>query len=284
LIKSKTIDIIKFDFAFRSYQYATVWMRIFMNKSLIEEVANIDCVMSLIDVRYLTITISFAKIIKMNAAINVRDIDNVLHECEFYVMLNFYLDDLFNDRKMRNHMHREFHIMNDLKCKLLMRLDIMTSEQMIINLIDKSLFISMCDDLIVSIRINSKSNSRITRVVHSKISIIIFLNSVTSISIYMRDKKLSLNRDFLFESNHEKLSFSLEIMRDLYTHVCNCNMNFVHVRNDLFTTMIVSSRIRLDVFIEYEEESCFQINLAYHEWVVVLDENLKNFHRVVCEI
>lgn len=236
-----------------------------MNNLFIEEVANIDCAMSLIDVRYLTIIISFAKIIKMNAAMNVRDIDNVLHECESYVMLNFYLDDLFNDKKARGHIHREFHIVNDLKCKLLMSLDIMTSKQMIINLIDKSLFISMCDNLVVSIRINSKSNSRITRVMHSKVSIIISLNSVTSISIYMRDKKLLFNRDFLFESNHEKLSFSLEVMRDLYTHVCDCNMNFVHVRNDLFTSVIVSSRTRLDVLIEYEEKNCFQIDLAYHE-------------------
>jgi hypothetical protein len=259
-------------------------MKIFMNKSLIEEVMNIDCVMSLINVHYLTIMISFAKIIKMNAAINVRDIDNVLHECEFYVMLNFYLDDLFYDKKVRNHMHREFHIMNDLKCKLLMKLDIMTSKQMIINLIDKSLFIFMCNDLIVSIRINSKSNSRITRIMHSKISMIIFFNSITSIFIYMRDKRLLFNKDFLFESNHEKLSFSLEIMRGLYTYVCDCNMNFVHVRNDLFTTMIVSSRTRLDVFIEYKEENYFQINFAYHKWIVVLDENLKNFHKIVCEI
>ncbi len=240
-------------------------MMIALNKSVIEEVANIEYVMSLIDTKYLMITLSKITIEKMSTSINVRKIENILHQFNAYVILDLYLDELFNDKKTRDHIRREFHVMNELKCKLLMRLNIMTSEEMIINLINKSLIISTCENLIVSIRINLKSNSRIRRIVHSKEFVIVFSNFVTSILTYMREKKLSFNKDFLFESNHDVLTASLDDMSNLYTHVCNCNLVFVHVRNDLFKSMIISLRTRLRLLIEYEEKECFQIESDLHE-------------------
>jgi hypothetical protein len=240
-------------------------MMIALNKSTIEGVVDIECAMSLIDVKYLTLTLPKVSIVEMLASINVRDIENVLHQFSAYVMLDLYLDELFDDKKIRDHMRREFHVMNDLKCKLLMRLDIMISEEMIINLADKSLIILTCEKLIVSIRINLKPNSRIRRIVHSKEFVIVFSNSVTSILTYMRERKLSFNRNFLFESNHDALTASLGDMSGLYTHVCDCNLVFVHVRNGLFKSVIISLRTRLGLLIEYEEKECFQIESDLHE-------------------
>ncbi len=186
----------------------------------------------------------------MSISINVKRIENVLHKCDIYIMLDLYLDDIFNELKIREHIHRKFHVVNDMKCRLLMKLDIMTSKKMIINLTDKSLIISTCENMIISIQINSKSNSRIKRIVHSKDSVIIFSNSVTNISIYLREKKLSSNRDFLFELNHDALTTSLEEMNKFYTHVCDCDLTFVHVRNDLFKSMMISLKTRLSILIE----------------------------------
>ncbi len=111
-------------------------------------------------------------------------------------MLDLYLDELSNDQKICDHIRREFHVVNDLKCKLLMKLDIMISKKMIINLKNKSLIIFICENMTILIRINLKSNSRIKRIVHNKKSVIILSNSVMSVSIYLREKKFSLNRNF----------------------------------------------------------------------------------------
>jgi hypothetical protein len=240
-------------------------MMITLNKSLIERITDIECVMFLIDTKYLMTILSKIDIEKMSTSIKVRDIENVLHQFSAYIMLDLYLDELSNDKKIRDHIRREFDDVNDLKCKLFMRFNIMISEEMIINLKNKSLIIFICENMTILIRINLKSNSRIKRIVHSKKSVIIFSNSVMSVSIYLREKKLSFNKNFLFESNHDVLTISLDDMSDLYTHVCDCNLIFVHVRNDLFKSVIISLRTRLELLIEYEEKECFQIESDLHE-------------------
>jgi hypothetical protein len=149
----------------------------------------------------------------------------------------------------------------------------MISEKMIINLTNKSLIVSTCENLTISIRVNSKLNSRIKRIVHNKKFVTISLNSIMSISIYLRSKKLSSNKDFLFESNHNALTQSFEKMSELYMHVCDCNIVFVHVRNELLESVIVSSKTRLSILIEYEKEECFQIDSNFHEWTIILNES-----------
>jgi hypothetical protein len=247
-------------------------MRIALDVSTVEEVADTRCAMSLIDTRYLTLTFSKIQIIKMSASINVRDIENVLHQSFSYVMLDLYLNGTCKEKKTRAHIRRKFHIVKELKCKILMRLDIMTSKKMIINLTNKSLIISICENMTISIRINSKSNFRIRRIVHSKDFVTISSNAVTNVLTYMREKKLSLNRDFLFELNHEILIISLEELDDLYTHVCDCNIAFVHVRNATSKSVLILSKSRLDLLIEYEEKECFQVESKLHEWAVVCNE------------
>jgi hypothetical protein len=191
---------------------------------------------------------------------------------KFLRLLDLYLNELVDETKAREHIKREFHLIDELKCKLLMNLNIMISEKIIINLTNKSLIISTCENLLISIRVNLKSNSRIRRIVHSKKSIMLFSNSIVNISTYLREKKLSSNRDFLFESNCETLITSFDEMNDLYTHVCDCNIAFVHVRNELLESMIISSKTRFELFTKYEEENCFQIDEEYHEWAIISNE------------
>jgi hypothetical protein len=239
------------------YQYVIAWMMIDLNKSVVEEIADTDCVMSLIEINYLITIVSKTVILKMPTLINVRSIENALHQSFSYVMLDLYLNEMCNDKKAWAHIRRESHIVNDLKCRLLMSLNIMTFKEMIINLVDKSLIISICENIAISIKINSKSNFRTRRIVHSKESVTVSLNSIISVLIYMRERKLSINRDFLFEPNHDVFTASLKEMSNLYTHVCDCNLAFVHVRNKLSKSVIISSKTRLSILIEYEEKECF---------------------------
>jgi hypothetical protein len=264
IIKSRVKKITHKDYEFRSYQYAIAWIILSLSQSAIEDVANTDCVMSLVDAKYLLATILKTKVMKMSISINVKEIENILHKCDICLMLDLYLDDVSNESKVREHIHKEFHVIDDLKCKLLMKLNIITSEEMIINLIDKSLLISTCENLVILIRINLKSNSRIRRIVHNKISVVISSNSIVSILIYLREKKLSSNKDFLFKSNNNILTKFLDDLDEFYTHVCDCNLAFVHVENVLVKSVMISSKTRLELLTEYEKEECFQIKFELH--------------------
>ncbi len=240
-------------------------MTITLNKFVIEKVVDIECTMSLMNTKYLTSILSKAIITKMSTLINVRDINNALHQSNSYVMLDLYLDEITIERKIRNHIKRKFHLVNELKCKLLMKLNIMISKKMIINLTNKSLIIFTCENLTIFIKINFKSNSRIRRIVHSKKSIVIFSNLIVNILTYLREKKLSSNKDFLFESNNNIFTKSLIDFDELYIHVCDCNLAFIHVKNAFVKSVIILLKTRLELLTEYEKKECFQVKFEFHE-------------------
>ena len=102
----------------------------------------------------------------MSVSINVRDINNVLHECITYVMLNVFLNDTFQIVSIRRQLHREFHVMKNLKCKIFLKINILNAEQMTINLTNKIMMIPICKNLMMSIKIILKSNARIRKIVH----------------------------------------------------------------------------------------------------------------------
>ena len=131
-------------------------------------IVNTECSMSLIDENYLKNILFNLIINKMSISVNVRNINNVLHECIIYVMLNIFLNDTFQIVSPREQLHREFHIMKNFKCKILLKMNILNAKQMKIDFVNKIMMISICKNLIMSVRIILKSNARIKKIVHSK--------------------------------------------------------------------------------------------------------------------
>jgi hypothetical protein len=128
IVKSSVKNTIKKNYDFRFYQYVIVWMQISLKKSSIKRITNTKCVVFLMNWKYLTTILLNVNIQNMLAFINVRDIKNILHQFNFYAFLNLYLLDIIDDKKIKEHIHREFHIIDELKCKILMKLNIMISE------------------------------------------------------------------------------------------------------------------------------------------------------------
>ena len=137
-------------------------------KFQIKTIVDTECSMNLINENYLKNILFNLIINKMSVSINVRDIDNVLHECITYVMLNVFLNDTFQIVSTWKQLHKKFHVVKNFKCKIFLKMNILNAEQMSINLINKIMMISICKNLMMSIKITFKSNARIRRVVHSK--------------------------------------------------------------------------------------------------------------------
>ena len=92
---------------------------------------------------------------------------------------------------------------------------------------------------------------------------------MTKIQIYLKSKKLSNDKNYLFESNPKKLTVALKKADEFYIHVCDCNFFFVQIRNDLTIFVIISRRSRLGILNEYEKKGCYQIESLYHEVVII---------------
>ena len=189
LIKSFVFKTIKNGLSFRSYQYASVWLRIEM-KEIIETVANTKCSMNLIDEIYLTDIFSNAIISKMPAPINVRSIGNVVHENSIYFVLKIFLNEIADAKPARGQLTRKFHIIPDLKCRVLISMNILKPEKINIDLINKIMIIPTCRNLIVIIRIAPKPNAKIKKIIHVKNETIISVKTVAKVPTYLKKKIL----------------------------------------------------------------------------------------------
>ena len=261
------------DLKFRFYQYAIVWVRIEM-KDFIEFVTDIECLMSFIDESYLLNILFKTTISKMPTSVNVRGIKNAFHECVAFIVLNVFLNETLNSKSVRNQLLREFHIIKNLKCRILIEMNVLEAEQISLNMINKVMIIPICKNLIIDIRIAPKPNVRIKRIVHSKKKTIIPLKTTAKISTYLKKRKLFNDRNYLFEFNVSELTIALKKAENFYIHVCDCNMFYVHVKNDRSTSIIFVCRARLKTLTEYEKKDCYEIENSYHEIALITHENI----------
>ena len=188
------------DLSFRSYHFVIIWIMINLFK-FIKIVTNIECAMFFINEKYFRKILFDENVIKMIVLINVKNIKNVHKKCDIYVFLILYLNGESKDVSVREYFRREIHVIKNLKCKFFFEMNILKTKQIIINLINKIMIIFTCKNLIMFIKIASKSNARICRVIYFKNQIVIFFKSMTQISIYMKNKSLSDDKNYFFESN-----------------------------------------------------------------------------------
>ena len=176
----------------------------------IEIVINIECAVFFINEKYFRKLLFDENVIKMIVSINVKNIKNVHKKCDIYVFFYLYLNDESKNIFFREYFRREIHVIKNLKCKVLFKMNILKTKQIIINLINKIIMIFTCRNLIIFIKIAFKSNAQIRRVIHFKNQTVISFKSITQISIYMKNKLLSDDRNYFFKLNQQQLTIFLK--------------------------------------------------------------------------
>jgi len=126
--------------------------------------------MSLSDREFIeSITSNFTtKIRKLTSLISIHDIENKIYNSDEYILINdFIKETLLNDTSAIAFFQREVHLMNDLKIKMFIDIDILNSKRIQINLNDRTLQIDSCQDIIVKIDIVTRKKANLKRIVRS---------------------------------------------------------------------------------------------------------------------
>ena len=92
---------------------------------------------------------------------------------------------------------------------------------------------------------------RIRRVMRVKRRQIIFSKSIKIVKVFLYNKKLLLNRDFLFEL----------LINKIYTYLINTNFNFIIIRNNRILSLIISRYYRINSIIKYKAKKEYSINI-----------------------
>ncbi len=143
---------------------------------------------------------------------------------------------------------------------MLIKLDILSSKEIVINYKRELLYINNCQGIQVSIKVTLVKN-KVKKAIKSSNKTIIFAQSTTIISIRLREKKLFKNRNLLFISIEDSKRF--ENNNEILLHIIDVNLCAIQVNNISSKTITISKNCRLDFVYKYKKESCYIASSKY---------------------
>src|SRR5450755_2823420 len=151
----------------------------------------------------------------MNNSISVKGIGRDKYISDKYVLLDFYIPNIANDRIKLVKITAEIHLVFNLKAKMLIGVNIIKTENMDINFDSRTLTIAGENEWVTNIQVHAKDIYRIRRTVTALESTIIppqstvpvpinlrFFDKKARIYAYKKNSALPKNRDFLFKPKY----------------------------------------------------------------------------------
>ena len=277
-IKTYAVDFIKLNTSdqidksgceFQSWHYMTISF-CFEIEDFTEMIClDMRCTMSLIDQSFLSKHLSDLAIQQIQKQIMIQEIGSWTHECQKYVCLNLYLSDKLNRKITTVYIAHKIHLMNNLQTNLLIDMDIIGLKWISMNISSQKTILKECQNMLIDLQITSWPNRQIWCIVWFFHKVIILSNVLHQIFIKIERQLLSANQDLIFTFTYQ----------DVYNHVVDANISFVHVQNDLSNAVTLSCHTYLDVISEYEEKECYtvsieNINLAVHRSLTRSDNQM----------
>ena len=126
--------------------------------------------------------------------IRVRDIDTRMHDDSKFVLLNFYIHEKTIDDSNIIHFKRKIHIVDELKIKMFIEMNIFDSKNIIIDIENKILIIDNCEiTFFLSIIFKRE---RVDRIMRCIILIIILSHIIITIIVKFRERAFSIDKNY----------------------------------------------------------------------------------------
>ena len=114
--------------------------------------------MTLIDRQFLREQVSDMIIHCMLLFISVQELEVIIHQSAQYAKMNIYLSERSDCTAV---VSQEIHIVKNLKAKLLISMNILVSEDIIMNLLRKFTIIGSCDNIEILLTIITKLTNQV---------------------------------------------------------------------------------------------------------------------------
>lgn len=187
-----------------------------------------------------------ASIRKMTSSIFVCDLEIAKHMLNKYVIVSLYfLSKNKNENVVITKIIRKVYFVDNFKANMLIKNNLLDLERITIDVAWKFAYIKSYD-IIMKIEIKTTRTIVYERV-HSRKTIDVSLRSKMTISIHYI--VISIDRNFLFESNNTNLS--------LYAHIINVKITSILIKNDNDKTIYVLRNCRLDRIFEFDFSNAF---------------------------
>ena len=157
---------------------------------------DIDCIIILINKQFLLKQTFYTVTHHMSSFILVWKLNIIIHNSDQYIKIDIYLINVDDHTAV---ITQEIYIVDDLWAKMLVDIDVLVTEDIIINLSQKITVIDSCVDIKVSFTITTKFINQISKIILVKQCAVISSHNNLVIIIIKLD--LSDSHNFLFKSD-----------------------------------------------------------------------------------
>jgi hypothetical protein len=200
----------------------------------------------------------------MNSILYLREIGNNFHCINEYIIISFYIYEKARESSYLIEIIAEIHVVNILKSKILIAIDIVNTEKIFINFRIRTLAIDIILEFSANIRAIRKNIKMIKIVVNFCKKEIISLNIIKEIPIRMR-KKLNDNCDFLFLFEYP----------NAICYIMNSNFSFIQIYNDGENPIRVSRR-RLEFIKKFIKIEYHHVDPESHDFAISRIQNINS--------
>ena len=176
-----------------------------------------------------------------------------IHDSSKYVMIDLYISERIIDESALAHLADEIHIVNNLKVNMLIDMNIMSSEQIILDFDKNILIVSICKSLSAFIFIISK-DIRMNRAVRAIAKTIVVFETCRAVSVRVRESDLSFDRDYSFHSKSER---QLRSEDEYFAYVIDSEICVVQMRNTISRSFVISKNDKVDELKDFEKKKAY---------------------------
>ena len=183
----------------------------------------------------------------MTSPLRVKGLESAIHDTAEYVLIPMYIPTTKEDgTKILCRIHREIHLVNNLKAHMLLSNDVIGSEKIVLDISQSKVYIDSCG--VIAIITSRQRDPYQRRVIHARKPLIIAPRFDAMVSIDT-PKGLS-ERDFIFEPVPQRNLI-------MYAHLMDSRIADVLVKNEIDNIIQIPKRLRLDMLCEIDYENMF---------------------------
>ena len=240
-------------FAFRNWTYAMIAAKLSPENVEEDVCADTGCGVSLIDREWHKQQSPASPISKMATPLRVRGVGSSHHETSEYITQRIYLPATDDDGKpILACLHRELHIVDNLRAKMLIGNDIIGPEGIVIDVANKQARIGSCK---ATAKVTAKPRGEFVRK-RVYVSESTFVPPRTEMMLPTKPINLPPDRDFIFEPVRQaNLS--------MFAHIVDHNMSAILVRNESNKVVQLPRKLRIGNVQEMDYEHCFLTDLDH---------------------
>jgi hypothetical protein len=226
------------------------------------------------------------QISKVEIKLRVRDIDSKTHDTWLYCHLDLYFREPFKNNLKITHIQDEFRLIHNLDVNMLIDINIMNSEECILDFRFKNMIFIFCKNIEILIII-VRRNQSVNRLLLVAKKTIVFFHINMMIFVKIREKFLS-ERNYVFNS---KENFMLKSEEEFFSHIMINKLVAIQIRNTFLSFYIVSKNFKIDQMHDYQKNEYYltfsndkNLTIIFNNLTISSNKRIINARRVLRNI